>query len=48
MSVTLLAEGIGEVGRTVPGAPLWLYVSHFLGLGERLGTVARPELDDGR
>ncbi len=21
MSVTLLAEGIGEVGRTVPGAP---------------------------
>jgi hypothetical protein len=42
-----LPESMGEVGRTVPGARPGLQVPHLLGLGESLGTVSGPELDDG-
>ena len=42
-----LPENMGEVRDTVPAARPVLQVSHLLGLGESLGTVSGPELDDG-
>jgi len=34
--------------KTVEEWRFGLQVTHFLGLGERLGTISGPELDDGR
>ena len=46
--IRVVKESRGTCVETIQRPPWGLQVSHFLGLGERLGAVSGPELDDGR